>query len=99
MSPIPRTPVVLLLMVAISAATAASAAARPWPGDPVPDSLPASVIDQGTTGASPLWLFLLVAAATGLVVGAAAYVAGSRRRDVEQPGEAPSLEVSNVALG
>lgn len=100
MSRIPRTGLVLLLTALISAATAASAAARPWPGDPVPNTLPPTeVIDQATTGTSPLWLFVLVAAATSLLVGAAAYFAGSRRRDAAKPGGVPSPQIREVALG
>ena len=99
MSRIPHTGLALLLTALISAATAASAAARPWPGNPVPNTLPpAEVIDPATTGPAPLWLFVLVVAATSLLVGAAAYVAGTRRRDAAKPGEAPSPQVSEVAL-
>jgi len=99
-SRIPRTGLVILLTAFISAAAAASAAARPWPGDPVPNTLPPTeVIDQVTTGTSPLWLFVLVAAATSLLVGTAAYFAGSRRREAAKPGGVPSTQVSEVALG
>jgi hypothetical protein len=88
-------------MLAFSMATAASASARLWPGDPVPEPAPAAeVIDTAATGTPALWLLLLVAAATALVVGSAAYVAGSRRRDrQEHREEERSLEVSAAALG
>lgn len=100
MSRIPRTALLVLLAAAFSMATAAVAAARPWPGDPVPEpASTAGVVEQATTGASPLWHFLLVAAATGLLVGAVAYRASSRRGDRRRTDRAPSLEVSEASLG
>jgi hypothetical protein len=100
MSRIPRTALLALLVIALGLATASTAAARPWPGDPVPEPAPASgVVEQATTGTSPLWHFLLVAAVTSLVVGAAAYLAASRRPGRRQTTQAPSLEVGKVSVG
>lgn len=100
MSSIPRTALLVLLAAAFSMATVTVAAARPWPGDPVPEPAPAAgIVEQATTGASPLWHFLLVAAVTSLVVGAAAYLAASRRQGRRQATRAPSLEVGEVSLG
>jgi hypothetical protein len=100
MSRTPHTVLAALLVVVLSTATAASATARPWPGDPVPDALPGpEVVDPATTGTPALWLLLVVAAATALVVGTAAYVAGSRRPQQIVRQDEPSLEVSEAALG
>ena len=100
MSRIARIVLAAVLMVSISTATAASASARLWPGDPVPEPAPAAeVIGSAATGTPALWLVLLVAAATALVVGSAAYVVGSRRRDRQEGREEASLEVSAAALG
>lgn len=99
MSRTPRTALLALLVAAMSMALAAPAMARPWPGDPAPEAPAAEVVGQATTGASPMWHFLLVAVVTSLVVGVAAYVATSRRTDPQQTGRAPSLEVGQASLG
>ncbi len=98
MSRIPRTTLLLVLATVASVATATTAAARDWPGDPVPDPAPASPVIDQVPAATPMWHFIVVAALAALVVGIAAYVAGSRTRRGRLAGDPASVDVSAASV-